>query len=179
MWTRFNARIFKDLSPVQKIFYLLSINQSPTSTSVVYETMKRAQEIASLCQQDSIIVTYDLAIAKIAFQIQKSETPMFDNLFIQMGDSHTMMAFFHAVGKLIEDCGLTDVLIDADILASGSVNGFIAGKHFNRCKRIHPIVAITLESLHFERFLEETGLSVTPEMKLELEDLAKKLDENC
>ena len=64
--------------------------------------MKRAKDIASECKQDNIIVTYDLAIAKIAFKIQSTESPMFDNLFIQMGDFHTMMTFFHAVGKLVE-----------------------------------------------------------------------------
>lgn len=171
-WTGFNSRMFDDSTPMQKVYYLPPINQSPTSTSVVFETMKRAQEIASSCKQESILVTYDLAISKIAFQIQRTESPRFDNLFIQMGDFHTMMAFFHAVGKFIEGCGLSEILIDADVLAGGSVNGFITGKHFNRCKRIHPIAAVTLETLHFEKFLEASGLSVSPEMKSDIENIA-------
>lgn len=30
----------------------------------------------------------------------------------------------------------------------------ITGKHFNRCKRIHPILALAFEILHFQAFLE-------------------------
>ena len=42
MWTGFNAFRIKVNSPVKKVFYMAQINQSPTSTSVVQETLKRA-----------------------------------------------------------------------------------------------------------------------------------------
>lgn len=40
------------------------------------------------------------------------------------------------------------------MLAPGSLNGLITGKHFNRCKRIHHILALAFEILHFQAFLE-------------------------
>lgn len=46
---------------------------SPTSTSVVKETMNIAQRVSKECKQKYIHVTYDLAIAKIAWQIQSVE----------------------------------------------------------------------------------------------------------
>ena len=45
------------------------IYQSPTSTAVVAETMNRAQHVAQEAGKESISVTYDLAIAKIALQL--------------------------------------------------------------------------------------------------------------
>ena len=45
---------------------LPQINESPTSTAVVTETLNRAQCIASECGKEFISATYDLAIAKIA-----------------------------------------------------------------------------------------------------------------
>lgn len=172
MWIGFNAKTIRDTSPRQNIFYLPPINQSPTSNSVVLETMKRAKQIAAECGQENICVTYDLAIAKVAFQIQCTEAPAFDNLFIQMGDFHTMMAFFHAIGKVIEDCGLTDILVDAEIIAGGSVNGFLQGKHFNRCKRIHPIISLALQILHFQSFLTSKNLVTGAAVISELEELS-------
>ena len=41
-----------------------------------------------------------------------------------------------------------------DVLASGSLNGYLSGKHFNRCKRLHPILALAFEILHFLAFLK-------------------------
>lgn len=41
-------------------------------------------------------VTYDLAIAKVALQLQSSDRPQFDKFFIHLGTFHVMMAYFRA-----------------------------------------------------------------------------------
>lgn len=70
------------------------------------------------------------------------------------------MSQFKANGKYIKDCGLSDILIDSGILASGSINSFLTGKHFNRCKRI---IALTIEILYFEYFLESENIILDDE----------------
>jgi hypothetical protein len=102
-------------------------------------------------------VTYDLAIV---LQIQSMETPQFDNLFIHFGSFYITMAYLKAIGKLIDSCGITNIMVNADILASGPINSFITGKHFNRRKRIHPLLYLGLEMLHFEDFLAENDIQV-------------------
>ena len=89
----------------QKIWYLQQINESPTSHSVILETMRRSSEIAREFNRDSIAVTYDLAIAKIALQIQNKEKPNFDHLFVHLGAFHKEMALLRAFGKVIEESG--------------------------------------------------------------------------
>ena len=46
------------------------------------------------------------------------------------------------------------MLTDTDVLAPGSLNRFLSGRHFNRCKRLHPIFALAFEILHFKAFLK-------------------------
>nr|XP_046473658.1 uncharacterized protein LOC124214934 isoform X2 [Neodiprion pinetum] len=174
MWVGFNSRIDDQDSPQQHISYLTPINASPTSTSIVLETMKQSQKIAEDLQQPYIQVTYDLAIAKVALQIQATENPTFDNLFIHLGPFHIMMAYFKAIGKVISDCGLTTVMVESSLLANGSVNGFSDGKHFNRCKRLHPLVALGLEILHFKSFLQNDNITLTEDII----DEVKRL-QNC
>lgn len=81
MWVGFNHKITEDTSIKQKISYLTSINLSPTDRSVVYETTRQAQQIGLECEQNYMQVTYDLAIAKVAFEIQSTEKPHFNNIF--------------------------------------------------------------------------------------------------
>lgn len=100
MWVGFNSKTIIDNSEIQVIDYFPQINLSPTSYSVVQETLKHTQRIASECGQSNIIVTYDLAIAKMALQIQISEQPKFDNIFINLGSFHIQMAFFKALGQV-------------------------------------------------------------------------------
>lgn len=63
------------------------------------------------------------------------------------------MAYFHAIGKFIENCGLTNLMINAKLIANGSVAGFIGGKPFNRCKRLLTICVVVLRSLLIGRYI--------------------------
>ena len=106
MWLGFNCMISTDQSEIQKIDYLSPKNNSPTSYFVVNETLRMAKEIAEKCQNEIIIVTYDLAIAKMAMQIHESDKPKFDNIFINLGAFHMEIALFKAIGKFIDSSGL-------------------------------------------------------------------------
>lgn len=128
MWTGWNSRHTKESLPQQQVFYLPPINLSPTSHSVVLETLKRSIEIANGCHQKNIFVTYDLAIAKIALQIQHEESPHFDRAFILLGNFHIEMAFYKAIGKFFDGSGGDILLVNSGVLAQGSLNAFISGK---------------------------------------------------
>ncbi|XP_071577053.1 uncharacterized protein [Temnothorax nylanderi] len=154
MWVYFNAKIIQDESRIQKIAYLTQINESPTDINVVKETMRRSLTLANECGKMYMQVTYDLAIAKIAYKIQSEEKEEFKQLFIHLSAFHIIMAYFKAVGKFINGCGITNMLVDTGILAQGSVNGFILGSHFNRCRKYHPLVSAAIQIMHFESFLQ-------------------------
>ena len=158
MWVGCNSR--NDASSFdqkQKIFYLPPINQSPTSHSVVLETMKRPQQLAKESKIKEIAVTYDLAIAKVAMQIQAKESPRFHNLFIAMGTFHLEMAFFNALGKYIEESGGPYILVESGVIASNSVKNFLNLNSYNRRKRLHGLLSLTMEILHYDSFLENIG----------------------
>lgn len=155
-WHLFNSKYYTDTNPRQKVAYLQPINKSPVSNAVIQKTMNIALEIAKECSQKNLIVVYDMAIAIKAFKIQSELAPSpFDDLFIFIGPFHTELSYFKAVGKLIVDSGICSLLVQSGLLANGSVNGFLTGKHFNRCKTLHPVVSVTFKALHFRKFLSE------------------------
>ena len=85
MWTGWNSKDEEINKIKQQVWYLPQINASPTSHAVVMETMKRSIKIADDAGRDSISVTYDLAIAKIALQIQAEEKPRLNRIFVSLG----------------------------------------------------------------------------------------------
>lgn len=89
-------------------------------------TMNVAKETG----QNYAVVTYDLTIALKAYSIQAIETPLFDKLLIMLGNFHIELAFYGAVGTLINETGIEYILTEADILAEGSMMGFIKGKFY-------------------------------------------------
>ena len=116
--------------------------------------MKLTLRCAEECDQEYGVVTYDLNASKPAVQIQATESPKYDAIFIMPGGFHIEMAFFKALGEIIAESGGPFVLTETSVIASGSLNSFLQGKNFNRCKRVHPILAVALQILHFNSFLD-------------------------
>ena len=121
--------------------------------------MKISQKVAEECGESYAVITltYDLAIAKPALQIQAQEAPFYDNVFICFGAFHICLAYFGCLGYFLNGSGGPNILTENDVLAPGSLNGFLLGKHYNRCKRFHPLLATAMQSFHFNAFLEQHG----------------------
>ena len=66
MWVNCNSHHQIDKEVTEEIWYLPAINQSPTLTAVVKETMKRAQQLIVKCGKGEIALTYVLALAELA-----------------------------------------------------------------------------------------------------------------
>lgn len=186
-WFEWNSKRIIDTNPIQNIGYLPNLNASPTSDSVVMRTLQTAVDIADECQQKYIVVTYDLAIASKAYKIRTEMAPRFDRTFIALGSFHTELSFFkvkfvfpstgglflssnsnrgynsfsQVIGKFIDSSGLPKLMVDSNLLADGSVRGFLSGTHFNRCKKLHPVIALSLKMLHFEFFWKMIGQNET------------------
>lgn len=79
MWRGWNSLVCNDPLLIQVIGYMENIELPPTRLDVVRETMARSQGVAKECGEKYAVVTYDLAIAKPALQIQAQESPQFDN----------------------------------------------------------------------------------------------------
>ena len=152
MWVGWNSELFPNTHKLQKVWYLPQINQSPTS-AVVADTMQHAQRIASESNKTSIAVTFDLAIAKVAMQIQAEESPKFDNVFVTLGAFHIEMALFSAVGKYVAECGGPHILNEVGVIAKGPIKSFLSGKSYKNSRRCHQLLALAMGILHFTSFL--------------------------
>lgn len=131
------------------------ILNSPTRNDVVRETMTRTMNMAKETGQDYAVVTYDLAVATKAYSIQSLESPLFDKLLVMFGNFHIEMAFFGAIGTFLSECGIEFLLSESGALAEGSMMGFVIGKFYNRCTRIHQLLANVLEQKIYNCFIAE------------------------
>ncbi|XP_041481075.1 uncharacterized protein LOC121428475 [Lytechinus variegatus] len=153
----FMSRFIKDQLPLHRIAYMEPMAKSPTNNDIVRETMVRSLNVAKETGQDHAVVTYDLAVALKAYSIQALESPVFDKLLIMLGNFHIELAFYGAIGTFINASGIEYILTEADILAEGSMVGFIKGKFYNRCTRIHELLANALEKKLYNRFLQNAA----------------------
>ena len=174
--TGWNAERVHDSGPQQRFFYMKHIQAPPTRTDVAKETMKRSLKVAQECGDTFGLVSYDLAIAKIAKQLQREEVPAFDSLFIMFGAFHTQMAVFPALGRMIEGRGGPYILSEARLITAGSISKFLNGKVYNRCKRGHILLSTAMHGLNWERFVDD--LNIPSAKILDLATLSDQKDMN-
>ena len=109
--------------------------------------MKRSLKLTDETNRNSICVTYDLSIAKIATRVRFEENPSFDNVFVALASFHVEIAFFSAIEKVIAESGVPHVLNECEVLAKGSLKSFYKGTHYIICKRLHEILALLRSSV--------------------------------
>ena len=74
-------------------------------------------------------------------------------MFVALGAVHIELYFFSALGKYIAESGSPYILNETKVIEKGSLNGFVMGKSYDRCKRSHQLLALAFEILLFKSFL--------------------------
>ena len=161
MWVGYNSLTHEDNTCQQIVSYLTTIIASPTSIAVVKYTLDQCLQVADEIGDKYMQVSYDLGVEKIAMQVQSTERPTYDSIVIHLEQFHVMMAYFKGIGKFIENCGISNILVDSELIAHRCVGGLISGKSFNRCKYLFKLLCLAFEILRFERFLSDENIEIS------------------
>ncbi|XP_071817001.1 uncharacterized protein [Apostichopus japonicus] len=164
-WSAFNSMQTEDVPKISRIGYLPVIPASPTEMSTVYSLLVKSLEICSKLDQEEVVVVLDEAIYCKAQQVLWKEKEKFSKIVLRLGAFHTTCVMLAVIGKRFRDAGLEDILIESGILASGSMNGVMNGKHYNRATRIFKIVYEALHRLRWQSFLETQDMVAHAEIK--------------
>ena len=84
--------------------------------------------------------------------LQVEEAPQFDNFLVALGSFHVEMSYFGTIAKYIAESGGPHLLTEWYIIEKGSPTSFLSGRRYKRSKRIHQLLALPMEVLHFESF---------------------------
>ena len=134
-----------------RVEYMPPINFSINENATVQYIIEQSQAASLQVGQQYCIVTFDLAVAKKAYSLVWQQ-PDFKNVIVRMGVFHTICSIFGALGKKMKGSGLSEIVIEAGVCASGSLDKVMSGKHFNRALRVHKVMLEALERLLIQKF---------------------------
>ncbi|KAK3771337.1 hypothetical protein RRG08_024293 [Elysia crispata] len=66
--------------------------------------------------------TFDLAVAKKAYALIWHDAERYKNVVIHSGVFHTVLSYLGALGKLMKGSGFEDIITEAGLCASGSLD---------------------------------------------------------
>lgn len=152
-WSGFNAScVGATTPPTSTVGYLEVIPSSPTELSTVYELLQRSSRIAQQLQQDHCIITLDQAVYAKAIEIVWKKEAEFKNIVLRMGAFHICTMFLAVLGNRFGDAGLTDLLVESEIIGPSAVKAVMSGKHYNRAVRAHKIAFEAFSRLNWQAF---------------------------
>ena len=84
-----------------------------------------------------------------AYPIIWNQPKKFEDHIIMIGTFYVVCAYFKMIGKKMEGTGLSDILLGASLIGSGSVTGVMTGKHYSRAMHCHKIFTRGLRKTSF------------------------------
>lgn len=171
-WTGYNQLLAQvEVPPRSVIGYLPVIDGSPTDMSTVLTILQKSIQIADKLELEAIVIVMDQAIYSKAQLIRWKNAQFMKKLVIRLGAFHTAMSFLGCIGKRFGDAALQDVLIESEVVATGSMNGVISGKHYNRAVRSNKLMSGALHRMRLQAFLHSLTEEAANKVKQVMADL--------
>ena len=133
--------------------YLPPLPTPITEGNTIYKIFEIIQKRAIKMNIPYANITFGIGAAVNAFKVLWNYPEKFSNIVMHLADFHYMKEGFILMGKLIGGSGFEDVIFQAGICSSGSMNGVMSGSYYNRSWAVHGLFSEALERLLFERFL--------------------------
>ena len=94
-----------------------------------------------------------------------------------MGTFHTICNALSILGKRFGEGGLKDICIEAELVAEGSINGVLDGKHYNRVHKNIYEALMRLAWAGFSHWVEENVSEKSAMIKSFLEEVNRMVGE--
>ena len=121
------------------------------------ECLRYAEEASKEVGQAYTITTFDLGVCMKALPLIWNNPVKYSKHIVLIGTFHLICAYLKMVGKKMDGSGLSDIMIEAGLMTSGSLSGVLSGKNYDRAMHCHKIVVESLERLLLEKYLTAKG----------------------
>ena len=173
-WSGFNTLFQQRSVPPSVIGYCPVIPAPPTQLDVVYTLLTRSVSMAHMLGQQDVVVVVDQAVYAKAVEILWKKPAEFRSVVLRMGSFHMALAILATIGKRFGGSGWSDLVVEAGVLAPGSVAQVVAGKHYNRGLRVHKLVMEALLRFQLQAFGKWCE---GKDLQVDLENVSKLLND--
>ena len=114
------------VKPATTAIYTPLIDMTPSDPDTIMAAMIEAQRLTNACGQTITVFTNDQQLYRVAVNVTWVYPRLFTNFVPRLGGMHFIMSFFGAVGTLMSNTGLTEIMQTT----FGGVPKMLSGKKF-------------------------------------------------
>jgi len=98
---------------------------------------------------------FNMVLYEKAIQLLDARSKLKDEIVLRLGELHTVIASLRALGTSIENSGIDDAWIEADVYGSSTVRQIFKCSHYKRALSAHIHTYMALYKLVLEQFFTE------------------------
>lgn len=106
-------------------------------------------------EEHPTVITFDMALYEKAVQLLDSREFLKRTVLPRLGELHTVMAALRALGTSIENSGIDDAWIEADVYGSATTRQILKCAHYKRTLRAHIHTYMALYEILLDKFFTE------------------------
>ncbi|XP_068203606.1 uncharacterized protein [Palaemon carinicauda] len=133
------------------------INHPITENSTVQECLRMSRQCSDEVGHRYAITSFDLSVCMKAYPILWKNPDTYKDHIVMIGTFHTVCAYLKMVGKKMDGSGFSEILLEAGLMSSGSLQGVITGKNYSRAMHCHKALAEGLERMLLRKFESLNG----------------------
>ena len=156
-----------------KAYYHVTYPVPPTK-SVIHDIMSKMNQAMDEKDIPYAVLVGDMPVYKHIMALKCENRERFDDIIPFLAPFHTHLSFINAMYKRFKDSGIADILVAAGVIADGSVDQALRGKHYRRAIRCLRLMTESLLQCRVKTLQVTGGLeqSVTEKLAI-LRDLDK------
>ena len=151
-WRQFQEAMVEEKREKTILGYGPFFPESPTNPDVVAESLNYCSMVAKHLGQEFCIITRDQDIYEIVLALKKKHPDKYEHVIIRMSGFHIAMNFLGAIGHLMKETGLEDIVVEAGVCQPGTAKKLLDGKDYYAMVHAHFAVEQALFGLLWEAF---------------------------
>jgi len=174
-WAGYNS-LLSESRPLTKV------GASPLLPEVVHEwstlltVLMQASQLRRLAvgEDHPTIITVDMALYEKVLQLLDARPQLKKIIVPRLGELHAIMAAMRGLGSSIENSGIDDAWIEADVFGASTTRQILKVTHYKRALLAHIYTSTALYEMVFELFFEDK-----PELKCATVIAAEEVEAAC
>ena len=120
--------------------YCPMLNAKSDDPSTVYTVLLHLKRMMEILGQKHSVITFDLAIYKVAKEVVWSNPEMFKFTVVRLGGFHIILNFLGALGNMLQTSGAIGVITEAGVFSETTVKHVFSGGDYKKGIRCHKLL---------------------------------------
>lgn len=156
-WAGYNS-LLSESKPLTHVGALPLLPEVAHEWSTLLTVIMQASELRKLTvgEDHPTVISFDMALYEKVVQMLDANPILKRTVFPRLGELHAVMAALRALGSSMENSGIDDAWIEADVYGSATTRQILKCTHYKRALRAHTYSYVALYEMLLEEFFNDT-----------------------